>query len=112
MVFKELIETLKCVKKSEDLTFEIAEELVNAGITSMMSIEMQEDEDIEIVEAFDETRLLVMKMFDVILLDITMNKLQLDGINDLSDLSPMHDEVFRANIEKAIEDYNKRIKKN
>lgn len=111
MVFKDLIEELKKIKKTEDLTFEVAEELVTAGITSLMSIEMQEDEDLVILEAFDESRLLVMKMFDVILLDITMNKYKENELHDLSDLSPMHDEEFKADIEKAIQEYNQRVKK-
>jgi hypothetical protein len=112
MIFKDLIDTLKKIKKPEDLTFEVAEQLVTAGITSFMSVEMQEDEDeeLEVVEAFDQTRMFVMKIFDVILLDIMMNQLQDSDLDELSDSSPMHDDDFRANIQKAIEEYNKRLK--
>ncbi len=113
MIFKDLIEQLKKVKKPEDLSFELAEELVSAGISSLISIEMQEDEDLEVSEAFDETRLLVLKMFDVILLDIMMNQIQEDEEqnNVLNDFSPMHDDDFRANIQKAVEEYNRKIDK-
>jgi hypothetical protein len=107
MIFKDLIDTLKKIKKPEDLTFEVAEQLVTAGITSFMSVEMQEDEDeeLEVVEAFDQTRMFVMKIFDVM-----MNQLQDSDLDELSDSSPMHDDDFRANIQKAIEEYNKRLK--
>lgn len=113
MLFKDLVNQLKNIKKPDDISAELAQELVMAGITSYMGIVNRETPECEPEEAFDMTRIMVLKQFDLIFLEIAEEE-DFDPFDeeDLNEMSPMHDLKFRNDLQKAIEEYNKRTSKN
>lgn len=112
MLFKDLVNQLKNIKKPEDISAELAQELVMAGINSYMGIVNRETPECEPEEAFDMTRIMVLKQFDLIFLEIAEEEDLYPFEEDLNEISPMHDLKFRNDLQKAIEEYNKRVSKN
>lgn len=111
MLFKQLIDQLKTVKKPEDISAELAQELIMAGISSYMGVVMGEEPNMEVEEAFDMARIMTLKQFDMILLDLEENDDFPDFDAPENELSPMSDPQFKADMQKAIEAYNKRVSK-
>lgn len=112
MLFKDLVNQLKNIKKPEDISAELAQELVMAGITSYMGIVSRETPECEPEEAFDMTRIMVLKQFDLIFLEIAEEEDLFPFEDETNEISPMHDLKFRNDLQKAIDEYNKRVSKN
>jgi hypothetical protein len=118
MLFKELIDQLKKVKKPEDITDELAAELTIAAIAANMST-FQQMEDASPNEAFLMTRTIILTHLDNVLIDLYDTN-ELDDDDDDYDLdfdttslfSPMNDPQFQKDMQKVMDDYNKRISKN
>jgi hypothetical protein len=113
MLFKDLIDQLKKVKKPEDITDDLAAELVLAGISANMFI-FQEHEEASPDDAFQMTRTIILTHLDNILIGMYENDDPDDELDfDTTDLlSPMNDPQFQKDMQKLIDDYNKRIGEN
>lgn len=108
-MFKDLINDLKQVKQPEQITEELADELTIQAINAHMSVYLQESEILP-HDAFDMARMSILKAFDEIFLDL--NDIPMDfEYEDIPKLagSPMGDDILRKQLEKAFEDYNKRM---
>ena len=112
MIFKELIEDLKKVKSEKNISQELASDLFNGAIQAQLTVFANEGK-LNSQEAFDMTRMLVLKALDLVLLEILEDEHPDDeGLPLGFDLgSPTNDQQFNADIEKAIEAYNDRISK-
>ena len=69
-VYAELIGQLQMIKSNKEITSDIIDGLMYAGIQSTIQYTM-EHENITEAEAFDVARMLVLKHFDEILLDMS-----------------------------------------
>ena len=115
MIFKELIDQLKKVKTENDISGELANEIIVAGIAMLMSEQAKENPDSDPLDDFIETRTIVLTLFDGVLQNI-LNEVEEDDDDEFPDFngmhaenSPMSDPQFKADMEKAIIAYNKRI---
>lgn len=69
-VFQELTDRLKKVKTEKDINNDLADELINAGIVCAMQVVKRSDKKLKDIEALELTRMVVLKHFDSILLDL------------------------------------------
>lgn len=113
MLFKELIDLLKKVKTQKDINEQVAQEVSAAAAAIQMSLYVQEP-DIDPREALNMARMSILALFDEILLDIELDE---DMDEDIPMFpgehpdSPMSDPIFKQDMDRAIEAYNKRVTK-
>jgi hypothetical protein len=110
--FKELIATLKKVKSKTDISEDLVTHLLNAAIGAQMTILAKEGAH-NPQEAFEITRMICLRELDYVLLEIMDDEDDLDD-EDLMEFnpgSPMDDPQLRADIQKAMEAYNDRLKR-
>lgn len=73
-VYAELIEHLQMIKSNSEINSDIIDSLLFAGIQSTIQYTM-EHENITEAEAFDVARMLVLKHFDQMLLEMSQDDL-------------------------------------
>ncbi len=111
--FQELIRDLQKVKAKKDISENLVAHLIQAAFAAQMTILAQNSNHPNPHEAFEMTRMILLREFDQILLDIMDN--DFDDDNDFpfgmdSDIgSPMDDPQLKADIQKAMEAYNARL---
>ncbi|NRA12060.1 MAG: hypothetical protein HRT57_08925 [Crocinitomicaceae bacterium] len=109
MIYKELIQALKKVKTYDDISEELLTELSSVTIDTHMQLYLSEDET-EPEQAFEMTRMSILKMLDFTMLDIVTSEEpeeygDMPNINDL----PFGDPLLKNQLSKAFEEYNKRM---
>jgi hypothetical protein len=109
MIYKELLEALKKVKTYEDISEELATELSSVTIDAHMQLYLSEGET-EPEEAFEMTRMSILKMLDFTMLDIvTGQDDHEDGDIPNFENLPFGDPLLKNQLAKAFEQYNKRM---
>jgi len=112
MIYKELINELKKVKRPEQMTEELLEMMTSATMDAHMGMYLQ-DEDVMPFEAIEMTRIGLLKELDFMLLDLHQminDNAENGGVPDLAN-APIGDDILKKELEKAFEDYNKRLGK-
>lgn len=112
MIYKELINELKKVKRPEHMTEELLEMMTSATMDAHVGMYLQ-DEDVMPFEAIEMTRIGLLKELDFMLLDLHQMINQNTTNEQILDLSnaPIGDDILKEQLDKAFNDYNERLDK-
>lgn len=111
--FKDLIHDLQKVKSKSDVSDDLMAHLVQAAIGTHMTYFTQQSEDSNPLEAFEMTRMTILREMDQFLLNLIDEDegemFREDDGDDILSNSPMDDPQLRKDIERAMEAYNARM---
>jgi hypothetical protein len=110
--FKELIADLKKVKSKKDISEDLVAHLLTAAFGAQMTI-LARNGAHSPQEAFEITRMVCLRELDYLLLEIMDDEDDFDDDDVIPFIpdSPMNDPQLKADIQKAMDAYNDRLKR-